>query len=302
MTNLAVMDRIAQLRAFYARYVAAKGNAGDPRVERAFAAVAREPFAGPGPWSVLSLGYWSPPWSPGKGYVETPSDDPAFLYQDTLIALDAAHGINIGEPSFHAHCLDQLAPPEGGTVLHVGAGSGYYTALLANLVGPAGHVHAYEIDPVLAARAARNLAHLPHVELHARSGIAEGLPAADRVYVNAGITQPSWAWLEALRLGGGRLMFPLQPTTGVGGMLLVERPASGHVWPARFVSRAVFIGCVGRQDEAMDQDLRAAFARGDVGTVRSFRLHGEPDASCWCAGTDWWLSTEAPGAAPGTAS
>ncbi len=57
MTDQVAMDRIAQLRTFYARYVAAKGNARDPRVERAFATVAREPFAGPGPWSVLALGY-----------------------------------------------------------------------------------------------------------------------------------------------------------------------------------------------------------------------------------------------------
>jgi protein-L-isoaspartate(D-aspartate) O-methyltransferase len=283
-------DRVADLRLFYARYVAAKAGARDPRIEQAFAAVPREPFAGPGPWSVLALGYWSPPSSPGNGYVSTPGDDPAFLYQDTLVALDAARGINIGEPSFHARCLDQLALLEGQAVVQVGAGAGYYTALLAHLVGPTGRVHAYEIDPALAERAARNLAHLPQVRVEARSGIAEDLPKVDRIYVNAGITQPSWAWLDALR-PGGRLLFPLQPIRGLGGMLLVERPQQGAAWPARFVSRAVFIGCEGRQDEVLAQRLALAFSHNNADTVRSLRLDGEPDATCWCAGDDWWLST-----------
>jgi protein-L-isoaspartate(D-aspartate) O-methyltransferase len=158
-TKAGATDRSAKLRAFYARFVAQRGGASDPRIERAFAAVPREPFAGPAPWSVLAAGPWLT-WPPGREYVETPDDDPAYLYQDVLVALDPARGINIGEPSLHAHCLDALTVRKGGAVLHVGAGSGYYTAILAHLVGPRGRVHAYEIVLALAARAERNLAHL----------------------------------------------------------------------------------------------------------------------------------------------
>lgn len=99
----------------------------------------REPYAGPGPWSVLIAGPWSFGHA-GPRYVQTPDDDPAFLYQDVLIALDPARGINIDEPSLHAHCLDALAVAADETVLHVGAGSGYYTAILAHLAGPGGAV------------------------------------------------------------------------------------------------------------------------------------------------------------------
>src|SRR5690349_18583530 len=169
-------DRAATLRAFFARFVAARGGARDPRIEQAFAAVPREPFAGPQPWSVLALG-WAPRPAGQANYVETPDDDPAFLYQDTLIALDPSRGIDIGEPSLHARCFNALSPQEGNTVLHVGAGSGYYTALLAQLVGPTGRVHAYDIDPELAGRAARNLAHLPQVVVHLRGGVGDGLRA-----------------------------------------------------------------------------------------------------------------------------
>jgi len=276
-------DRSARLRAFFACYVAKRGGARDPRIEQAFAAVPREPFAGLGPWSVCV---------PGSAYIRTPDDDPAFLYQDTLVALDPARGINIGEPSLHARCLDALAPQEGGTVLHVGAGAGYYTAILAHLVGSGGRVHAYEIEPDLAARATRNLAHLPWVEVRARSGVAAGLPQVDAVYVNAGITQPNKAWLDALR-PGGRLIFPLQPVGGFGGMLRVERPRTGLSWPARFVTAAGFIACHGPQDDATGRRLATAFAGGGWQAVRSLRLDNAPDTTCWFAGDGWWLSTEA---------
>lgn len=278
------MDRSAKLRAFFARYVAAQGGARDPRIEQAFVAVPREPFAGPGPWSIRTS---------STSYAQTPDDDPAFLYQDTLVALDADRGINIGQPSLHARCLDALAVREGAEVLQVGAGSGYYSAILAHLVGPGGRVHAYEIDPGLAARAERNLAHLPWVDVAARSGIADGLPKVDAVYVNAGITQPSMAWLDALR-PEGRLLFPLQPVGALGGMLLVRRPRRGTAWPARFVSRATFIPCEGRQDDEMGRRLAAAFSGDGWRAVRSLRLDDSPDGTCWLEGDGWWLSTTAP--------
>jgi protein-L-isoaspartate(D-aspartate) O-methyltransferase len=286
------MDRSARLRAFFARYVTRRAGVRDPRIERAFAAVPREPFAGPPPWSILPLG----PWSGGPGYLRTPDDDPAFLYQDVLIALDPERGINIGEPSLHARCLDALELQEGEAVLHVGAGSGYYSAIIAHLVGPGGRVHAFEIDPGLAARAQRNLATLPWVTVEARSGIASDLPAVNAVYVSAGITQPDRSWLDALR-PEGRLLFPLQSEQGAGGMLLAQkaRPDS-TAWPARFVSRSSFILCRGLQDPGQGRRVAAAFARGDWHEVRALRLDSEPDASCWLRGKGWWLSTDAPDA------
>jgi protein-L-isoaspartate(D-aspartate) O-methyltransferase len=279
-----MQDRSEKLRSFFARYVAARGGARDYRIEQAFAAVPREPFVGPGPWSINL---------PGRGYVRTPDDDPAYIYQDTLVAIDTSRGINIGEPALHARCLDALALRAGDTVLHVGAGVGYYTALLAHLVGDTGHVHAFEIETDLAARAKQNLAHLPWVDVQARSGIADHLPKADAVYVNAGITQPSWAWLDALRTDG-RLLFPLQPVGGFGAMLMITRPRHGLVWPARFVSQAGFISCTGPQDDETGRRLAAAFAAGRSECVQAFRVDDAPDASCWCQGDGWWLSTATP--------
>jgi protein-L-isoaspartate(D-aspartate) O-methyltransferase len=286
-------QRLAKVRAFFARYVAVRGATRDPRIEEAFASVPREPFAGPGPWFILAFGPWHDRSDGGSSYVQTPDDDPAFLYQDVLIALDAQRRINIGEPSLHAHCLDALGLQPGETVLQIGAGSGYYTAILANLVGADGHVHAFEIDPVLAERARRNVIPWPQVKVEARSGTVEGLPKADAIYVNAGITQPSWTWLEALH-PGGRLLFPLQQEKGWGGMLLVQSPAQGGLaWPARFISRAAFIACQARQDADIGRGLTAAFGSGDFENVKSIRFDCKPDDTCWFNGGDWWLSTNA---------
>lgn len=278
-------DRPTRLRQFFARLICARAGAG-PRIEAAFAAVPREIFAGPPPWSI-SAG--------AGGYVVTPDGDPAYLYQDALVALDPARGINIGEPGLHARCLAALDPQPGETVLQVGAGSGYYTAILAELVGPDGRVIAYEIDPALAARAATNLLAWPQAELRPRSGVADGLPVADAIYVNAALTQPSRAWLDALRppaegRPGGRLMFPLHAPGGFGGMLMITR-AAGPAWPARFVSPAGFIPCSAPQDEAAGRALTAAFADGSWRLVRSFRTDAPDATTSWHAGDGWWLST-----------
>jgi protein-L-isoaspartate(D-aspartate) O-methyltransferase len=95
------------------------------------------------------------------------------IWHSSIMAIEANRGINIGEPSSHALWLDAIDVKAGESVLQVGAGTGYYTAILAHLVGPNGRVHAYEIDADLAARASKNLKYLPTVKVHARSGIAD---------------------------------------------------------------------------------------------------------------------------------
>jgi protein-L-isoaspartate(D-aspartate) O-methyltransferase len=208
-----------------------------------------------------------------------------------LVAIDPNRGINIGEPSSHALWLDAIDLTAGESVIQVGAGTGYYAAILAHLVGPSGRVHAFEIDADLAARAGENLKDLPEVKIYARSGIADNLPKSDAIYVCAGITQPSWVWLDAMR-PGARLLFPLQPAIGLGGMLLVQRPYHGLSWPARFVSRARFISCEGPQDPDASRRLTEAFS-SDWDRVRSFRIDEVADDTCWFAGDGWWLSTAA---------
>ncbi|MBL8895073.1 MAG: methyltransferase domain-containing protein [Rhizobiales bacterium] len=275
------MSPLMQFREFYARFVTASAEVRDERIRRAFADVPREQFLPPGPWKVLASG----------GYIETPADGPALLYQDIVVAIDPIRRINNGEPSLHARCLNAVSPQAGESVLHIGCGSGYYTALLAQLVGPSGHVTGIEVVPEIAEMAIRNLDQYAHVSIECRSGSAAPLPTSDVIYVNAGATEPLKVWLDALR-PGGRLIFPLTPGWDYGGMLLVMRGDDDCVFDAQFVSQAGFIPCVGAQDATTLPRLKAAFQRPDWLNVRSLHVKdGEPDSSCWLAGETWWLST-----------
>jgi protein-L-isoaspartate(D-aspartate) O-methyltransferase len=275
-----MVDGSKKYRSFYAKLICTAAKLDDARIEEAFRSVEREPFAGPGPWW-LNLG--------AHPYVQTPDDDPAFIYQDLLLALDRERGINIGQPSAHARWLGACNIKNAETVVQVGAGTGYYTAILAHLVGADGRVYAYEIDEGLAARARENLRDQRQVEVRMQSGVARDLPRADLIYVCAGAAQPSRMWLDAL-LPGGRLLFPLAPKGVYGGMLLITCHDQGSAWPATFVTRAAFIGCEGLQDGEAGRRLTEAFSK-DWDRVRSLRLDGPPDDSCWFAGEGWWLST-----------
>jgi protein-L-isoaspartate(D-aspartate) O-methyltransferase len=149
---LAISERTA--RQFYAEELRFTANISSRAVIDAFATVPRECFVGPGPWRILS------PMRMG-GYWTTADADPRHVYHDVLIALDEARGINNGQPSLWAKLYDQLNLSAGAHVVHVGAGAGYYSAVLAEIVGRSGHVTAIEIDPDLAGRARDNLISWP---------------------------------------------------------------------------------------------------------------------------------------------
>lgn len=134
---------LGEVRKFYAELMAAASRSADPRLERIFELVPREAFLPPGPWQIMI----------NHRYLQTPSADPIYLYQNSLVALDAAKGINNGEPFLHAAWIGAVAPRAGETICHIGAGTGYYTALLSMLALPGGTVHAFEIEEDLAGRA-----------------------------------------------------------------------------------------------------------------------------------------------------
>ena len=272
-------------RQFYAQFVVKSAGSTDDRLIAAFAQVPREDYLGPGPWQVFV----------GSGYMPTLTADPKLLYQDVLIGLATERRINNGQPSLHARCLAAVAPAAGETVVQVGAGTGYYTAILAALVGPSGRVTAYEIEADLAARAASNLAHLAHVTVVAASATAGALPPCDLIYVSAGATHPPAAWLDALNVGG-RLVFPLTPDEGYGVMLLVTR-LSAQVYAAHGLTRVAFIPCIGARDAAASATLTAALQRQSLSEIRSLQRGTPPDETAWCVGADWWLSSRDPGPA-----
>jgi protein-L-isoaspartate(D-aspartate) O-methyltransferase len=140
----------------------------------------------------------------------TPDEHRGHAYEDVAIPL--APGASLSQPSTVAFMLELLQPRPNNSVLEVGAGSGFQTALLAHLVGPAGTVYAVELQPNVATITRSNLepCKLPHVsciEGDGSQGIPEHAPF-DRIIVAAAATHIPEDMRAQLAVGG-RLVVPV---------------------------------------------------------------------------------------------
>ena len=258
----------------------------------AFAAVPRERFIGPGPWRII------PDPRPHDAFL-TPDDDPRWVYHDVLVTIDVSRNLNNGLPSFWARNLEHLDLARGERVLQVGAGTGYYSAVLAEIVGPAGRVTAIEIDPELASRARANLANWPQVDVIAGDGRAIDAGEFDAVIVFAGSTHPSRQWLDRL-VEGGRLLMPLTHESWWGFLLRVIRHGGGFA--ACSIGGVGIYPCMGGRDEDAGKRLQAALERLSPGKVPIRALHVGDPAPCdaervWYQAQGFWLERETAGTA-----
>ncbi|MDF1609049.1 SAM-dependent methyltransferase [Hoeflea sp. YIM 152468] len=272
-------SRLDDVRRLFAKLMFAASGSSDPRLERVFETIRREAFVGPGPWNMVFR----------RRYVQTPSDDPIHLYQNLLIGLDEAKGINNGEPFLHARWLGTVAIQPGELVTHIGAGTGYYSAIMSLLVRPGGWVTAMEIDQDLAGRAKQNLKPFDNVSVLVGDATQMPIPASDVIYVNAGVIRPPVSWLEALNQNG-RLIFPWSPAPDTGLALLVTRH-SGH-FDVRPLMPVGFIPCLGASDAGLSFHAPDA---SSVWQVKSLHLRKdrEPDASAIAVCDAVWFSNAA---------
>ncbi len=167
-------------------------------VERAMLAVRREEFVSG--------------WTRPAAYADHP--------------LDIGHGQTISAPHMVAIMVEAMRPAGGLRVLEVGGGSGYHAAVIAEAIGPGGHVWSVERIEPLAEGARRNLASAGY---------------ADRVTVVVG--DGSCGWPEhapydriSVACAAPSVPGPMQQELMDGGMLLV--PVGGlHVQTLLRVTR-----------------------------------------------------------------
>jgi protein-L-isoaspartate(D-aspartate) O-methyltransferase len=192
---------LEQLRRFYAEELRIVAGLESPDLVSAFARVPRERYLGPPPWKFSSGNSLKQ-----SSYRTTSSV--CDLYHDVFVALKSERFLNNGQPSMIARLIAALKLSPGKRVFHCGSGTGYYTAIMAEVVGSKGSVVAAEIDPTLAGIAVTNLTDYDQVKVLNRDGADVNPVACDAILINAGVTHPHPAWLDGLS-EGGVLVLPL---------------------------------------------------------------------------------------------
>jgi protein-L-isoaspartate(D-aspartate) O-methyltransferase len=276
-------------RRFFAEEIAMISNIRTAGLVEALASVPREKFLPPGPWLIRSeIDY-------GGGPRQTSDSDPRHVYHNVAIAIDPARQLFNGAPSLVCICIDALSLQPGARALHVGSGTGYYSALISRVLGPSGALLAVEVDDGLARTAGANLRDMSWVDMQHGDGTAIEPDSVDAILVNAGMTHPHEAWLNALR-PGGRLLLPLtfslpaMGPIGKGVMALVTRNESTS-WDARIVTMTAIYSGIGLRDDRMNDRLRDAFMKGVMPSFKRMRRDPhEPSMACWLHGDSFCFS------------
>jgi protein-L-isoaspartate(D-aspartate) O-methyltransferase len=292
-------NEMMELRRFFAEEVQTVGNIRTPGLVEAFARVPREQFLPPGPWLIRGEGDL---FSAARA---TPDAHPRHIHHNIVVAIDPARQLFNGQPSMLGMWIDALRLKPGERVLHVGCGLGYYSALIAQCVGETGGVVAVEVDETLAAGARSNLAPYGWVDVRCASGIELGDDTFDAILINAGMSHPHDAWLQALR-PGGRLVLPLTcgfpqmgPTIGKGIVLFVSDDGRAECadrtegFTARLLSFVAIYSALGIRDSAREAELAHAMSRNPWPKITQLRRdRHEPSSSCWLHAERFCLALE----------
>lgn len=149
-----------------------------------------------------------------------------FAYQD--MPLPIGFDKTISQPFIVALMTDLLSPQPHESVLEVGTGLGYQTALLARL---AGHVWSMEVVEEFASHAEELLRQLGYTNVTVRvgdgsRGWSEHAPF-DKILVSSAAEQAPPALLDQLT-PGGRLVMPIGPEE-MQWLCVFDKDDSGHV-------------------------------------------------------------------------
>ena len=268
-------------RRFFAEEIAAVGGLRNAALVDAFATVPRDHFLRPGPWAVRSEADF------GAVARQTPDADPRHVYHNYVVGIDPERQLFNGQPSLLGMMIDSLAVRPGSRVLHVGAGLGYYTAILGHVAGPTGRVLAIEVDETLAAEARRNVSGMPWIEVQHGDASGRFVEPFDAVLVNAGVTHPRGEWIDALADGGHMVLpltasMPAMGTIGKGPLVLLSKGADPLSLDARTISFVAIYSAIGLRDDALDRQLGKALTSSPFPRLKRLRRDAhQPSESCW---------------------
>jgi protein-L-isoaspartate(D-aspartate) O-methyltransferase len=286
-----VTASLADCRRFYAEEIAAVMGLGSAPLIEAFAKVPREDFLDPGPWQIGSADMMGARVS----YRQTEDADPRRIYHNVAVVIDRERNLNNGHPGTLAAWMSALQIRPGERVFHLGAGLGYYSAILAEMTGSSGQVIAIEVDPHLAARARTNLSPWANAELHSGDGGAFDPGPVDAIFINAGVTGPRALWLDRLN-DGGRMLVPLTFDTGgevgKGVMMLVKR--HGEAYSAKLLTLVMIYSSTSLRDAAVNAELANQISSPKLFTVQSLRRDAhEAEETCWLHADGFCFSQQA---------
>jgi len=154
--------------------------------------------------------------------------------------LPIGHGQTISQPYIVALMTELLSPDAQDSVLEVGTGSGYQSAILAEM---AGKVYSMEIVGPLAARAANLLQELGYVNVRVKHGDGnEGWPEYapfDGIIVTAAAGHVPQPLVDQLK-PGGRMVIPVGDWPYVQQLILITKTPDGvphqeNILPVSFV-------------------------------------------------------------------
>lgn len=134
--------------------------------------------------------------------------------------LPIGHGQTISQPATVALMLELLQPKNGEKILDIGTGSGWATALLADIIGEGGSVYGTELIPELVEFGKNNLSKYSfnHAEILLAGRLAptgEKLgwsPKApfDKILVSAAAEELPEELIKQLKIGGGIMVVPVK--------------------------------------------------------------------------------------------
>jgi methyltransferase of ATP-grasp peptide maturase system len=210
-------DTAATLRRRLADTLDADGWLSSPRWRDAVESTPREVFLGPVVYRPSD-----PPgpttWTPVRRDVTPAEEWLAMAYEDTTwvtqvdgVLAEQAVGPAQGAPTSSStlpglvvQMIERAGTEPGDTVLEIGTGTGYSTALLCHVLGDQ-NVTSIEVDPTIAERARKALGEIGHAPTLITGDGLLGHPDGrtyDRLIAACSVRYIPYAWLRQIRPGG----------------------------------------------------------------------------------------------------